>query len=146
LASLKKIHANRINARASTGPRTALGMIRASSNAKRHGLSASVLADPSFTSELLCLGRLVAGRAAGAELLEYACHIAAAQVDLVRVREVRHRLYAQSVINERGLDPTATARRAGQLLALDRYERRALSRRKRATDKFDSARQLAHSC
>lgn len=142
MASQKKIDANQINARASTGPRTALGRARASRNAKRHGLSVSAQADPSLTAELHGLGILIAGEAAGADLIEPACRIAAAQMDLVRVREARHRLLVGCVLGngEQGLDHTAVAKFAKQLLAFDRYEQRAISRRKQATNEFDLVR------
>jgi hypothetical protein len=43
-----KAKANRTNARASTGPKTTQGKIRAAQNARRHGLSRPILADPPF--------------------------------------------------------------------------------------------------
>jgi hypothetical protein len=151
--SEQKIRANRANARASTGPRTAAGKTRASRNAKRHGLSLSVLADPSFTAELQGLGALIAGAAARAELNEPACRVAAAQIDLVRVRQARHRLLLASNDEDGGnasSEPGGTDDRrreraaipdiSKRLIALDRYERRAMSRRKRAIREFDLAR------
>ncbi|MDI1343506.1 MAG: hypothetical protein PSV22_05310 [Pseudolabrys sp.] len=151
MISERKIRANRANARASTGPRTAGGKARASRNAKWHGLTLSVLADPSLAAELQNHATLIAGEAASAGLTESACRIAAAQVDLVRVRQVRHRLLVASEIehdsdasSEPGSGPhqdrAVIPNLEKRLAALDRYERRAISRRKRAIREYDLVR------
>ena len=52
MTSARKLEANRRNARASTGPRTAAGKARAAQNARRHGLSlaaaSSLVPDKNF--------------------------------------------------------------------------------------------------
>lgn len=149
MASEKKIHANQNNARASTGPRTARGKATASRNAKKHGLSLSVLVDPSFLADLYYLGRKIAGKDARAQLMEPACRIAAAQLDLARIRQVRNVLLSKAeaillgnnaVKNQEAKPARGIEEVISQLTPLDRYERRALSRRKLAIREFDATK------
>src|SRR5688572_1535334 len=128
--SARKAEANRRNARASTGPRTVAGKARAAQNARRHGLNLPARYDPSRSGEIDALARVIAGADAGADRLELASRIAAAQIDVERSRRARLDLYPQA-LRERD----AIAR----LAAIDRYEGRALSLRKRAMRDFDDA-------
>jgi hypothetical protein len=123
VTSARRRDANRRNARASTGPRTSAGKARAAQNASRHGLSVPARYDPARSEEIEALARAIAGARADAECLELARRIAEAQIDVVRARAARLQLYPEVLHN-----PVAIAR----LAAIDRYERRALSRRKRA--------------
>ena len=129
MTSARKLEANRRNARASTGPRTAAGKARAAQNARRHGLSLAALCNPSCSGEVEALARAIAGADAGLERLGLARAIAGAQIDVVRARRARLALYPQV------LEGDALAR----LVAIDRYERRAFSRRNAAIRVFDSA-------
>ena len=88
-------------------------------NARRHGLTRSVLGDSVFAQKIAVFARVVAGADADAHLLHLACRIAAAQIDVVRVRHARLELLARVSEVEAG----------AQLLTLDRYVRYALSRR-----------------
>lgn len=143
--------ANRGNARRSTGPRTQAGKSRSSTNARRHGLSIPIHADLILDARAKALARAIAGDGASPEWMEIARRIAEATVDLARIRQSRLRVLASIVAdvnrddaaNDDGTSefddqamPEGLAKRlakaAGELRRLDRYERRALSRRKTA--------------
>jgi hypothetical protein len=68
VTSARKMRANRVNARASTGPKTAQGLARAARNALRHGLSLPVCSDPALSEEVEALAREIAGTDARAEI------------------------------------------------------------------------------
>lgn len=97
MTSDRKIKANRANARASTGPHTVQGRARAARNALRHGLSLPVCSDPALSEEVEALAHEIAGTDANAEIQVQARRIAEAQIDLKRVRYVRHDLVSRAL-------------------------------------------------
>jgi hypothetical protein len=97
VTSARKLYANRANARASTGPRTAAGKKRATRNALRHGLSLSVLGNPILSAEAANLAREIAGEGATPDVVELARRVAEAQIDLIRIREARHDLLSRDL-------------------------------------------------
>jgi hypothetical protein len=92
----RKIRSNRANARSSTGPKTAKGRGRSARNALRYGLSLPVLSDPTLSQEVAALARQIAGADAAPEIQELARRIAEAQIDLRRVRALRHDLISRA--------------------------------------------------
>jgi hypothetical protein len=150
MTSQARIDANRRNARRSTGPRTSAGKARASRNARQHGLSIAVLEDAEASAEAERLALTLAGVAGDRTRLEQARSFAQAELDLLRVRAVRRALMsgnAEQAARETTAaaaaqpprdaltvvgDATAMLNNLLQLERLERYERRAMSRRKKA--------------
>jgi hypothetical protein len=61
MISALKANTNRANAQASTGPKSARGKARASRNARRHGLSLAIGADPVLSEKVEKFARAIAG-------------------------------------------------------------------------------------
>jgi hypothetical protein len=90
LTSDSKTKANRENAQASAGPKTAHGRVRAAGNARRRGLSLPIYSNPILSKEVEALAHEIAGIDANAEIRQLARRIAEAQIELRRVRHAGH--------------------------------------------------------
>ena len=97
MISARKIRSNRANARSSTGPKTPKGRSRSAKNALRYGLSLPVDSDPTLSQEVTALAQKITGADTTPEIQELARHIAEAQVDLRRVRVLRHDLISHAL-------------------------------------------------
>ena len=139
MTSSRQQTANRENARASTGPRTAAGQARVTRKARRHGLAAGNRLTDTLANEVKALAHRITGSNPSTAALVAAARIAEAQIDLVQVRAARQQIIAPSLSDEETFVWSEVAK---QLRALDRYERRALSRRKRASEDLDTIRIL----
>jgi hypothetical protein len=124
MATERQIAANRANAKRSSGPRTAAGKFKSSRNSFRHGLS--LPRDPAASETLETVTRTLAGDGASDEQRASAAEFSQAQLELLQIRKVRAELMA--VINIGSRDPQELRR----LAALDRYERVAHTKRRRA--------------
>jgi hypothetical protein len=142
MTSPAKIAANRRNARRSTGPRSAAGKARARRNALKHGLATPASLDHVAMDRIDDL--VVALTRDFPDQLEFelATVAAEAQAEIERVRQTKvtlvNRAYAH-LRDEAGRLLSAGERAAmafaGKteiLMACERYERRAISRRNRA--------------
>jgi hypothetical protein len=140
VASERQREANVRNAARSTGPRTTAGKRRSSKNALRYGLAVPVWENQELSDEALELSNAIIAEH-GPEAFGLARAIAEAQVALDRVHLVRGELFNEFFDR---LDPRRLGGHTGSnqipseildvalnhLTKLERYERRALSRRK----------------
>jgi hypothetical protein len=132
LATEKQIAANRRNAQRSTGPRTAAGKLKSSRNAYRHGLSGLMPPDPAMSDKVDSIARALAGEQAAEDRLAPAKDLAGAQLELIRIRSTRTEQLAKADLND------CTLQELKRLAALDRYERCAMTKRRRASNELRS--------
>jgi hypothetical protein len=139
VTSEAKVLANRRNAQRSTGPRAAPAKARVRRNALRHGFAAPVVGDPAVAAEVHRVASGICGGRAEREDQEQVLIIAEAQVTLQRVRQARTKIMERMALlpaaihpNPQHTAPASAALYLEQLLRLERYERGALARRKRA--------------
>jgi hypothetical protein len=104
--------------------------LKSSRNALRHGLSLPLWLDAARSEQANAIARLLTPDQADEEKLTAACEVAQAQIDLLRIRAVRAKLMAEVDLTTASLDHLR------RLKALDRYERLAASKRRRASRKL----------
>jgi hypothetical protein len=129
VASEKQIAANRKNARSSRGPKTVAGKLRSSRNALRHGLSRP-LSDCAVEIFADSLVEELTSTSATGEEISAAKDIAWAELELRRIRDIRGELIVAFV-------KCGQLKLLKRLAALQRYDRFATTRRKRALSKLD---------
>jgi hypothetical protein len=130
MATEKQIAANRENAKRSTGPKTAAGRLMSSRNAYRYGFSCPLPFDPATLAKVDALAHALAGKEADQESLTTAAEVVEAQLELSRIRATRTALIAKIEFIE------TDKQELRRLLALDRYERYAHTKRRRASVKL----------
>jgi hypothetical protein len=130
MPSDRQIAANRKNAKKSTGPRSEAGRAASRNNARRHGLATGIGSDPAFREDIEEMATLLSQAGRRENIGEVAREAAEAHLDLTRFRIFRARLFERLLLG----GPHAESRRelGEQLIRLNRYERRAFSRRMRA--------------
>lgn len=123
MTSDRKLATNQKNAKKSTGPKSAVGKSRAARNALSHGLAIPVGNIAALRSDIKTLALRIARANGGNAITELSCQAAEAQLEILRIRKARAAIFAIET------NPDELTIR---LARLERYERRALSRRKRA--------------
>ena len=160
MSSAKQIEANRRNAQNSKGPRTTAGKARASRNSRKHALSTISHNNSLFAARIEAIARAVCPETTNSALWEQALIIGECTTVLVCVQATRIALIEQQSLGstsahmtdvdaagtklERSQSEPAPPRdefaamglAARDLDRLERYERRALSRRKRAIEMY----------
>ncbi len=129
MATEKQIAANRENAKRSTGPKTVAGRLKSSRNAYRHGFSSPLPFDPATLAKVDAFAHALVGKEANEASLISASDFAEAQLELSRIRATRTALIAKLEFVE------TDKQELRRLLALDRYERYAHTKRRRAARK-----------
>jgi hypothetical protein len=142
MATDSQIAANRRNGALSRGPKTAAGKARSSRNALKHGLAIPITRDRA-ARKIRRAARQIAPSAVG-DAIRNAQIAAEANFELARVRAAFEVVVARmsiSHMSNAGPGDTCSAgsgecaapiRTLAELDKLDRYERRAFSRRRRA--------------
>jgi hypothetical protein len=144
MTSPAKAEANRRNAQRSTGPRSAAGKARTARNSYQHGLSLPISDDQSLrdVAELMDALKLEFDAAGHAGLVLRA---AEGQIELQRARRLK-----ADLLNQEAKRSAATAlpladrvaeafvQKVEKLTAFERYETRALSKRRGALRKLSA--------
>jgi hypothetical protein len=129
LPSARQISANRNNSKKSTGPRSAAGRQVSARNSRRHGLAIDIGNDPAFHDDIEKLADAVSiGMQVDRNRVR---EFAEAEIDLVRIRKVRAWLF-ETYYSINVVLPDRLLELNENLAKLERYERRAFSRRKQA--------------
>jgi len=154
MASRRQILANRSNAQKSTGPRTAKGKARSRQNAQKHGLNTAVVAGSKEALEIERLSSLlVEGDDGNPFVVEASRRAGASEALMARARGLKQSVYQQLFptpgLNKPGKFASLSSRKTqgfvederaaliDQLRVLERYERRAFSRRLQALRDLD---------
>jgi hypothetical protein len=143
MATDKQIAANRRNGALSRGPKTTAGKTRSSRNALKHGLAIPITRDRATARKIRRAARQMSPSAVG-DAIRNAQIAAEAHFELARVRAAFWATFARMSISHTshagpgetcgtGSEKSAAPiRTLAELDKLDRYERRAFARRRRA--------------
>ena len=129
MSSERQIAANQNNAKKSTGPRSEAGRVASRSNARRHGLAIAIETDPAFQDDIEKLAKALS---LSQNVDEHARDAARAELDLMRIRKIRTSLFEKLSLVANDANSGSLAELNDKLGKLERYERRAFSRRKPA--------------
>jgi hypothetical protein len=133
------------------GPKTAAGKRRSRTNARKHGLSIPVTSDRQLYKAALELARAIAGENASPALLNQAFVVAECELALQRVHQARVVTIEAARTGARVAGGEATSSPPKELIerfvvalpilsAMERYERRACSRQRKALAQYNDLR------
>ena len=131
MPSERKIAANRSNAKKSTGPRSDAGRQVSRRNALRHGLAVDIRTDPAYSEDIEQLAKILSHARGRQNVSDNARDAAEAVLDLSRIRKVRAFLF-ETIYFPDAASQDCLLELNEKLAQLERYERRAFSRRNRA--------------
>ena len=131
MTSQRKIEANRRNAKRSTGPKTVLGKMRSRANALKHGLAAATLRPVEKPDDKELLEALLGEGQPSPVQHEQALAIVEATRELEYVRFVRAK-----VVKFADDTDFVWSNFVDAAIGTDRYERRALARRRKAVKRL----------
>ena len=124
MATEKQIVANQLNAKKSTGPRSKAGKGQVSKNAVKHGLAAMAAEKETNAIAQGLLADFCAGQDPSVIIGERAREIAELQSIVIRARKAKVELL------KKASDQPSLGEQLDQYRCIDRYEHRALSRKK----------------
>ena len=134
MTSERKIAANRRNAKRSTGPKSEVGKKRVSQNALQHGLARAIELNSERAAELKALTAAFAADASHPAAINAAQEVAEAELDVRRVRDKRAVLLQRHLADGGVSELEKLSNALADVIPLDRYERRAVNKRKKALD------------
>ena len=129
MPSDQQVAANKKNAKKSTGPRSKTGRAISRRNALRHGLAINVRADPAVHDDIERLAKVLSPSDDAQDRSENVRAAAEAQFDLLRIRRIRAWLF-ETLYFGKPATSDSLAKLTDELARLERYERRAFSRRR----------------
>lgn len=130
MTSERQRRANRNNAAKSTGPKSLAGKRRSKNNALRHGFAAASGGSLENVEEIKALAETLLQSIAGASI-DAARDAASAEIEIIRIRKAR--TAAQSrLLTLLSLTDVEITTLNDTIRKLNDYERRAMSRRKKA--------------
>lgn len=134
MSSQRQVTASRKNAQRSSGPRTREGKARSKRNSWRHGLAVQLASNSPVDPEVVALAAVLAGPSPEPVRWHFAVIAAAAELELRRVDDA-YKLRTNSTTAPKD-SLRANVQSYGDaltdLLRLQRYKQRAISRRDRA--------------
>jgi hypothetical protein len=131
MPSDRKLAANQSNAQKSTGPRSKAGRQASRRNALRHGLAIDIRTDPAYHDDIEQLAKTMSRACGMRNVSDSARDGAEAVLDLLRIRKIRASLF-ETIYFADTAAPDCLVELNDKLAKLERYERRAFSRRNHA--------------